>query len=107
MHTVRLSRTGRRPLEVTAELIWEFKSSPERASIYYSGSMGRWWVLSLYRTPEKLLLHEQRYSNWEGEQDTAAVLEFVDLEAVQDWLEEHYPQAAPDFAQEFDIKEAR
>lgn len=106
LRTITLERTGKRPLRFTGVAIWEWRSSPDRASVHYSGSPGRWRRITVYRTRDgRAVVHDQHRTNWQGEQDQADAAVFASLEAVLDYLEAACPAAAPAFAREFDLVE--
>ncbi|RTH03376.1 hypothetical protein [Thermus scotoductus] len=98
MRKIELERGTRRPLVFQGELLWEWSSSPDQASSYYSGSLGRWVELAAYLTEGgKYLLHTARHSLLPGEEDAYEVLLFPGPQDLALHLEAHYPKAARDF----------
>ena len=52
-------------------LVAQSASSPDRGNSYYSGAVGRWVVLKLYRTlAGKYVCQRVNMTQWEGEHDT-------------------------------------
>lgn len=81
---------------------------PQEGDTYpsYSGEVGRWWALDCYRLADgRLLIHEQRFTQWQGEHDFYGVHIFATAEEAADWVEARYPEAAPSFAEELGIVE--
>lgn len=107
MDRVRLERTGKRPLEFEGELLTEVATSPDRASVRWSGTTGRWWKVQAYRTVGgKYILAIHHYTQWQGEKDAHEAHAFNTLEEAIAYLEEHGPsQAAQEIAEELGVVE--
>ncbi len=86
MQHVVVRRDGEKNLEFDGELIAEAESSANNASSDYSGDVGRWTELKLYRTKAgKFVASRVNHTQWQGERDSheasacdneAAVAEF-------------------------------
>ncbi|MDW8059227.1 MAG: hypothetical protein RMK01_04055 [Thermomicrobium sp.] len=97
---MKLLRSDDVPVVIPDEspVVWSVETSPDRAHPAYSGQVGRWWRLTLYRLPGgDYVLHECRCSNWQHEADRYAVHRFPDLAAVRRYLVATWPQHVPDF----------
>lgn len=100
MEKVTIKRTGQRALQFTGELIAEAISSANNASAVYSGAVGRWQELQLWRTSGgNFVCYRFDGTQWQGEHDREeaviakseeAVIEFFGL----DWLAQDLYQAA-------------
>lgn len=72
---------GSPDLQFTGELIAEVKSSSNNASGSYSGAVGRWTELALYKTAGgKYICHSIGRTQWQGEHDrySGKICETVD-----------------------------
>ena len=70
MEKFTLTRDGERDLTFTGETIASASSSPESARGDYSGSVGRWTELHLYRTKGgKYVCQSIGRTQWQGEHD--------------------------------------
>lgn len=104
---ITLKRSGRRPLTFRGCELWSWRTSPDRAHPNYSGTPGRWTVLTLYQLADAAtyVLHTQSLTNWTGERDVLHAYRFSTLEDVASWLERELPAAAPSFAAQFGLVE--
>ena len=78
MELITLINDNAPDLRFNGELVAKTSSSPNNASSCYSGSVGRWMRLELYRTAGgKFVCSSTGYTQWQGEKDRrkAAVCE--------------------------------
>jgi len=70
MERITLERDNARDVTFVGELIAEAASSPDRASHDYSGAVGRWTELRMFRTKGgKFVCQRTSYTQWQGETD--------------------------------------
>ncbi len=96
-----------RNIKFTGECMASVYSSDNNACSDYSGSVGRWTELALYRTKAgKYICEQKNYTRWQGEQNTYQGAICEDTEQVieffgNDWLaKELYESAEIDDALE-------
>ncbi|HEY8159123.1 MAG TPA: hypothetical protein VIF10_10525 [Methylobacter sp.] len=107
METIVVRRDNERNIKFTGECIASVSSSDNKACSGYSGIVGRWTELAVYRTKAGKYICEQKdYTRWQGEQDSyqGAICESAD-QVVEffgnDWLaKELYESAEIDDAVE-------
>ena len=78
METITLINDNAPDIRFKGELIAKTWSNANNSSSYYSGSVGRWMQLELYRTASgRFVCQSTGYTRWDGEQDRrkAAVCE--------------------------------
>ena len=70
METITLDNDNAANLRFTGELVASTSSSANNASSYYSGSVGRWTELKLYKTAGgKFIAQSIGRTQWQGEHD--------------------------------------
>jgi hypothetical protein len=68
METFVLDVDNKPSMKFVGERIASTSSSVEQSSNYYSGSVGRWTDLELYKTKGgKWICHQTGHSQWDGE----------------------------------------
>ncbi len=104
-----IKRDNAPDLKFTGELVAAASSSANNASSSYSGSVGRWTELSLYRTKGgKFVCQSEGCTQWQGEHNRHAAAVCETPEAVceffgSSWLaKELYENAGIDCAERVD-----
>lgn len=106
MEKVVLKRSGKPGLEFEGELLYEGESSPDQASDRWSGAVGRWEKVRVYRTAGgKYVVWIARYTAWQGERDVYLAEVFSSPEGVVEYLESEEPWAAEEVAEELELTE--
>lgn len=106
MEKVVLKRSGKPGLEFEGELLYEGETSPDQASDRWSGAVGRWEEVRVYRTKGgKYVVWIARYTQWQGERDIFIAEVFASPEEAMRYLEDEEPWAAEEVAEELGVTE--
>ena len=74
MEIITLENDNAPDVRFNGELVAKTSSSPDTASSYFSGSTGRYTILSLYKTAGgKFVAHKIGVTQWQGERDRNTV----------------------------------
>jgi hypothetical protein len=93
MKTYIVKRTGQAPLRVRGEVLASVVSSPDRANIYWSGRVGRYTGITIYRTTKgKYVAAISHHTLWQGETDVDDAAVFPSLAEAIEWLSYHAPR---------------
>lgn len=96
--TVKLVQSDDVPVVLRgASAVWTFRTSPDRASVNWSGETGRWYELTVYQLADgTYALYECRYTLWQGERDVKAARRFASLDELAGYLRDAWPAAVAD-----------
>ncbi|MGG7055869.1 hypothetical protein [Nitrosomonas sp. ANs5] len=88
MKKFTIERDNGQDIKFTGELLASAASSPEQAmGSSYSGSVGRWTELELYRTSTgKYICHCVQRTQWQGGRDTSEAVVCDDVSEVFDFF---------------------